>query len=131
NWRRLFGPLVRDCESLADELLQPVIHVPRHPLALARFGIPARPSAQGLARSRFRDEDARALVAGVAAHAMLPLGRPLTAAFALVLATFAQSVGWPMVRGGSQAVADALVDELRSLGGDVVLNEHVADLAQL
>ncbi len=63
---------------------------------------------------------------------MLPLDRPLTAAFALVLATFAQeSVGWPMVKGGSQAVADALVDELRSLGGEVVLNEHVADLAQL
>jgi phytoene dehydrogenase-like protein len=130
-WRRLFGRLARHSEFLADELLQPVIHLPRHPLTLARFGIPALRSAEGLARGRFRDEPARALFAGVAAHAMLRLDRPLTAAFGLALATFAQSVGWPMVRGGSQVVADALVAELQALGGEVVLNERVADLAQL
>ena len=130
-WKRLFGPLVREGEALTDELLQPVIHVPRHPLALARFGLPALRSAQGIARGRFREDPARALFAGVAAHAMLRLDRPLTASFGLVLATSAHSVGWPMVKGGAQAVSDALVDELLALGGEVVTDHRVTDLAGL
>ena len=76
-WRRLFGPLGRDAGLLSHELLRPVVHVPRHPLALARFGLPALRSATGLARSRFRGDDARALFAGLAAHSMLPIDRPL------------------------------------------------------
>ena len=130
-WRRLFGPLVRRHEALARELLGPVIHVPRHPLAMARFGLPALRSAEGLARNRFDDEPARALFAGIAAHAMLRLDRPLTSSFGLALGTFAHAVGWPMVKGGSQAVADALVAELRGLGGDVVTDHHVDDLRAL
>ena len=130
-WKRLFGPLVRDREALGDELLQPIVHLPRHPLALARFGLPALRSAQGLARGRFREDPTRALFGGVSAHAMLRLDRPLTASFALVLTTFAHSVGWPMVKGGSQVVAQALADELRALGGDVVTDHRVADLAEL
>jgi phytoene dehydrogenase-like protein len=130
-WGRLFGPLVHRHEALARELLRPVIHVPRRPLALARFGFPALRSAEGLARSRFEDEPARALFAGIAAHAMLRLDRPLTASFGLALGTFAHAVGWPMVRGGAQAVADALVAELESLGGEVVTDHHVDDLRAL
>ena len=130
-WKRLFGPLVRDREALGEELLQPIVHLPRHPLALARFGLPALRSAQGLARGRFREDPTRALFGGVSAHAMLRLDRPLTASFALVLTTFAHSVGWPMVKGGSQVVAQALADELRALGGDVVTDHRVADLAEL
>ena len=107
-WRRLFGPLARDAEVLARELLRPVVHVPRHPLALARFGLPALRSATGLARGRFDGEAARALFGGIAAHSMLALDRPLTASFGLVLGTYAHAVGWPMVRGGTAAVAEAL-----------------------
>ena len=130
-WLRLFGPLVRDIEELGQEVLQPVLHLPRHPLALARFGLPALRSARGLARARFRGESARALFAGVSAHSMLRLDRPLSASFGLVLATYAQAVGWPMVRGGSDAVASALVGELEAAGGEIVTGRRVASLDEL
>jgi len=130
-WRRLFGPLVRDVEKLGPEILRPVPHIPRHPLAMARFGLPALRSADGLARGRFRDDPARALFAGIAAHAMLRLDRPLSASFGLVLATYAHAVGWPMTRGGASVVADALVAELEAAGGEVVTGHRVASLTDL
>lgn len=130
-WARLFGPFVRHADDLGQELLQPVVHVPRHPVLLARFGLPALRSAEGLARSRFRGAAARALFAGVAAHAMLRLDRPLSASFGLVLATFAHSAGWPMVRGGVSAIAEGLAAELTSLGGEIVTDHRVASLASL
>ncbi|MFP5343437.1 MAG: phytoene desaturase family protein [Candidatus Limnocylindria bacterium] len=130
-WRSLFGPLARDADKLAHELLRPVIHVPRHPLALARFGLPALASARRLARTRFRDEPARALFAGLAGHAMLALDRPLSASFGLVLGMYAHAVGWPLVRGGSAAVATALADEVRSLGGAIETGRRVGSLADL
>ena len=130
-WRRIFGPLVRSADHLSHELLRPVLHLPRHPLALARFGPPALRSANGFARGRFRDEPSRALFAGVSAHSMLWLDRPLTASFGLVLATFAHSAGWPMVRGGSAAVAEALVAELEAAGGSVVTDHRVDSIADL
>jgi len=130
-WARLFGPLVRDERKLAGELLRPVPRVPRHPGALARFGIPALRSIEGLARGRFDGLEARALFAGIGAHSMLRLDRPLSASFGLVLGTFAHAVGWPMVRGGSQALADALAAELRGAGGDIVTGQRVGSLAEL
>ena len=130
-WRRLFGPLVRDLAELGPEILRPVVHVPRHPLALARFGLPALRSATGLANGQFHGPEARALFAGVAAHSMLRLDRPLTASFGLVLATYAHAVGWPMVRGGADAVASALVDELGVAGGELVTGHRVRSVAEL
>ena len=130
-WRRLFEPLARDSEKLGTELLQPVVHLPRHPLALARFGLPALRSADGLARGRFKDDAARALFAGIAAHSMLRLDRPLSASFGLVLGTYAHAVGWPMARGGAGTVAAALVDELTAAGGELVTGQRVASLADL
>ena len=130
-WRRLFGPLARDADKLGRELLRPVIHAPRHPLALARFGLPALRSAGGLARGRFRGEPARALFAGLAAHGMVALDRPLTASFGLVLGTYAHAVGWPMVRGGSRAIADTLATEIRRLGGEIVTARSITRLDDL
>lgn len=130
-WRALFGPLVRDASKLGRELLRPVIHLPRHPLALARFGLPALRSTSGLARARFRDEPARALFAGLAAHAMLALDRPLGASFGMVLGMYAHAVGWPMVRGGSAAVANALAAEVRALGGEIQTGVRVTSLDEL
>ena len=130
-WLRLFGPLARDARKLSAELLGPVIHVPRHPLALARFGLPALRSAEGLARARFRGEAARALFAGLGAHSILALDRPLTASFALVLGMYAHAVGWPMIRGGAAGVTDAMAAELRTLGGEIVTGERVDRLDQL
>jgi phytoene dehydrogenase-like protein len=130
-WRRLFGPLARDEDALSRELLRPVIHLPRHPLALARFGLPALRSAAGLARSRFRSEGPRALFAGLAAHSMLPLDRPLSASFGLVLGLYAHAVGWPMVRGGTAALSDALAAEILALGGEIVVDHPVISLADV
>jgi phytoene dehydrogenase-like protein len=127
-WRRLFGPLARDADKLGRELLRPVIHVPRHPLALARFGLPAIRSASGLARSRFRGEAAQALFGGLAAHSMLALDRPLSASFGLVLGMYAHAVGWPIVRGGAAALAGALAEEIRALGGEIATGHPVATL---
>jgi phytoene dehydrogenase-like protein len=96
-----------------------------------RFGLPALRSARGLARGRFDGEAARALFAGVSAHSMLRLDRPLSASFGLVLATYAHAVGWPMVRGGASAVAEALVAELDTAGGELIAGHRVASLADL
>ena len=130
-WRRLFGPLARDEAKLGRELLRPILHAPRHPLALARFGLPALRSAAGLARSRFRGDAAQALFAGLAAHSMIRLDRPLTASFGLVLGLYAHAVGWPFVRGGTAALADALAAEVRRLGGGIVTGYRVETLDDL
>jgi len=130
-WRRLFEPLVRDAMKLSTELLRPVIHLPQHPLALARFGLPALRSGEGLARATFRGEAARALFGGLAAHSMVALDRPLSASFGLVLGLYAHAVGWPLIRGGSAAVADALAAEVRERGGEIVTGQRVDRLADL
>jgi phytoene dehydrogenase-like protein len=130
-WRRLFAPLARDEAKLGRELLRPVIHLPRHPLALARFGLPGIRSAAGLARSRFRGEAARALFVGLSAHSMLRLDRPVTAAFGLVLGTYAHAVGWPLVRGGTATVSEALAREIARLGGEFVTGYRVTALDDL
>ena len=130
-YRRLMGPLVRDADKVMDLVLGPIFRVPRHPIAAARFGLPALRSAVGLARSRFKGDAARALLGGVSAHSMLELDRPVTASFGLVLAITAHAYGWPVVRGGTQRLADALADELRSLGGEIVTDHPVTSLADL
>ncbi|GAB4264366.1 MAG: NAD(P)/FAD-dependent oxidoreductase [Deferrisomatales bacterium] len=117
-YRRLLEPLAEGWLELADDVLSPV-GVPRRPLRFARFGLLALRSAEGLVAGRFRGRRARALLAGLAAHGMLPLERPPSAAFALSLAAAGHAVGWPLARGGSQALADALVAALRAAGGAV------------
>jgi phytoene dehydrogenase-like protein len=130
-YRRLMGPLVRDADAVMDLVLGPIFRVPRHPLAAARFGLPALRSAVGLARGRFRGDEAQSLLAGVSAHSMLRLERPLTASFGLVLAITAHAYGWPFVRGGTQHLADALAAELRSLGGEIVTGYPVTAISEL
>jgi phytoene dehydrogenase-like protein len=130
-WRALFAPTVRHWPLLVEDLLRPMLHVPRHPIALAAFGPPALLPAQALARILFRDERARALFAGVAAHSVLPLTELASAATGLVLTAAGHAVGWPIVAGGAQSLTDALASYLRSLGGVVVLNAEVHALSEL
>ncbi len=129
-WTGLFDPLVRNSDALFAELLAPA-RPPRHPLLLARFGLSALRSAAGLARSRFEGERARALLAGCSAHSMLSLRAPASAAFGLVLVASAHAVGWPVARGGSQRLADALAAHLRSLGGTIETGRQVSSLDEL
>ncbi len=131
SYRQLLGPLVRDADALMELVLGPVFRRPARPLVAARFALPALRSAVGLASARFRGEPARALLAGLSAHSMLRLDRPLTASFGLVLAITAHAYGWPVVRGGTQRLADAMAAELRSLGGVIVVDRPVASLADL
>ncbi len=130
-WRRLFGPLVREWERLVPAILGPVVRPPRHPLLMARFGLPAVLPATALVRLAFREPAARALFAGLAAHSMLRLGQPLSASFGLVLGMLAHAVGWPVARGGSGAIAAALEAEARSLGVEVVTGHRVTALGDL
>lgn len=130
-WRRLMGPWVPRWGHLAADVLGPLTR-PDHPLLLARFGLLAIRSAYGLARARFRDEPARALFGGNAAHSMVPITRSPTAAFGLTLAIAGHAVGWPVARGGSQRIAEALAGCLRALGGEITTGtpvESIDDLA--
>jgi phytoene dehydrogenase-like protein len=129
-YRRLFEPLVRTAPELMREILGP-LRPPRHPLVMARFGLSALHSAVGLARSRFEGERARALLAGCCAHSMLSLRSPASGAFGVVLLLSAHRVGWPVARGGSQAVADALASHLRSLAGEIETGRWVESLDEL
>jgi phytoene dehydrogenase-like protein len=129
-YRKLMAPLVEDAEAIIDGMLGP-IRIPRHPFALARFGLSAIRSTTGLAGSRFDGERAPALIGGIAAHSMLSLRRPPTAGDAIMLALIAHAVGWPIPRGGSQKIADALGSLLGSLGGEIVTDWKVTGIDEL
>lgn len=130
-YRRLMAPLVADWDRLAQDMLGPVSIPPRHPFVLARFGPRAICSARGLAERLFDGERARALFAGMAGHSMLPLERSPSAAFGLVLGITGHAVGWPIPRGGSQRIADALAGYLRSLGGEIVTDTFIKSIDDL
>ncbi|HSI82107.1 MAG TPA: NAD(P)/FAD-dependent oxidoreductase [Solirubrobacterales bacterium] len=129
-YRRLLEPLVRDADALFGEILGP-LRPPRHPLLLARFGISGLRTAAGLARSRFAGERARALLGGCCAHSILSLRSPASAAFGIVLAAAAHRVGWPVAKGGSQRLADALAAYLGALGGAIETGREVGSLDEL
>lgn len=129
-YRALVEPFVARWHELAPMLLGP-LRLPRHPILMGRFGLHALRSLRGLVEGRFAGEPARALLAGIAAHAMVPLEAAGTAAFALVLAIAGHVVGWPIARGGSQAISDALVACLRERGGTLELGHMVGSLDAL
>jgi phytoene dehydrogenase-like protein len=116
---------------LANEFLQPMLHLPSHPMALARFGIPALWPASSLAKILFKHDPARALFGGIAAHSFLPLEAIASSAFGLVLGMAGHAVGWPIPRGGSQAIANALANYLHELGGKIETNHRVENLNDL
>lgn len=129
-YRKLMNPLLAAWRELTPMLLGPP-RVPAHPLLMAQFGLHAIRSAAGLARARFRADHARALFAGAAAHAVIPLEWTASAAFGLVLNIAAHVGGWPVARGGSQKLADALASYFRSLGGEIQTSAPVDDLNEL
>jgi phytoene dehydrogenase-like protein len=129
-YSRLLSPLVRDVSLIMPAVLAPLRSPSLHPLALARFGAAGLLPASVLAR-RFVTEEAKALFAGVAAHAMLPLSAAVTSAYGLVLTMAAHAAGWPVVAGGSAAITAALSGELTSLGGTIVTGRWVRTLDEL
>jgi phytoene dehydrogenase-like protein len=131
NYARLFGPFVRAWEDFLDAALAPLRYPPAHMLLLARFGLPGVLPARALAAAAFEQEETRAAFAGMAAHSVLPMERPLSAAIGMVLTILAHAVGWPMAQGGSQSIADAMASYLRSLGGEIETGHWVRDYAEL
>jgi phytoene dehydrogenase-like protein len=129
-YRRLLEPLVRDTPLILPTVLGPLRTIPGHPLAMARFGLEGLAPASLVSR-RLRGQEAKALLAGAAAHTMQPLTAPLTSAFGLLFLMIAHSVGWPLVEGGSARIIGALVDELASLGGRVETGRWVRTLDDL
>jgi phytoene dehydrogenase-like protein len=105
--------------------------IPPHPFALARFGLRGLPPAASRAARTFETERARALLAGMAGHAMRPLESFPTGAVALVFTALVHTSGWPLPEGGAQRIADALASLLRSLGGEIVTGAHVDNVDDL
>jgi phytoene dehydrogenase-like protein len=128
-YRSLMKPLIASWPGIANDVLAP-LHFPKHPIDMARFGLPALLPATVLAR-RFKGEKAKGLLAGMAAHAIQPLTNLTTSAIGLVLLVAAHRGGWPLPRGGSQAIADALVAHFQALGGTVETGTFVRSLSQL
>lgn len=130
RWRRFFGPLDDRFDAIAAEFLRPMLHVPRHPFALARFGSRAALPAAAVARG-FSTAAASALFAGVAAHAFRPLRSPLSSAIGVALGTAAHHYGWPVAVGGSAAIARAMIGRLEADGGRVVCDTTVGHIDEL
>jgi phytoene dehydrogenase-like protein len=129
-WRRLVGPFVEHWQEFAPEVLQPVHLFSRHPFLMARFGLNAFRSAESLA-SGFRDERTRSLFAGMAAHSFLKMDDPLSGAFGILLSVSAHAVGWPIPRGGSQSITNALCGHLTKLDGSVKTSTRIENLDSL
>jgi phytoene dehydrogenase-like protein len=129
-WRRVFGPIARGLDALTQDVFQPLLHRPKHPVELSRFGLRALQPATALAR-HWRGDEARALFAGVAAHAIQPLERATTSAVGVMLIAAGHRVGWPVAEGGSQSITAAMASLLRELGGSLHTGVPVASLDQL
>jgi phytoene dehydrogenase-like protein len=129
-YKRLLQPLVEHEQMLLSDILKP-IHFPENPLLMARFAFHALHSLRYLSETQFQSDRTRALFAGLAAHAMIPLEKTATAAFAMILATLAHTVGWPIIKGGSQKLADALADCFRSGGGEIITGHPIASASDL
>ena len=130
SYKKIFAPLVANWNALAGDVLAP-IGMPRHPFAMTRFGLTAIRPAKSFAEAKFQDDKTRTLFAGLAGHSFLALDKPGTTAFGLMLGILAHVAGWPITRGGSQSLANALAAHLTELGGEIVTDHRVESLHEL
>jgi len=129
-YKKIVGSVVRDWPKISPAVLGPPA-IPRHPIALGRFGLRALRSIDRLSASAFAEDATKALVAGIAAHGMRPLDGALTAGVALSMGALGHVSGWPIPRGGAQRITDALAAHLRSLGGEIVPGTRVTSIDAL
>ena len=129
-WRRVFGSSSAHLEDLLEDMLAPILHCPKHPVRLARFGIPAAAPASVLARS-WETPQARALFGGVAAHAFSPLSRPMSSSVGCALICACHAFGWPVAKGGSRSITDALASILREHGGTIETGRRVTSFDEV
>lgn len=126
---KLVEPIVKDWPLMSADVLGP-LHIPKHPLAMAKFGLKALTSATHLAQN-FSAEKAKGLLAGMAAHSMQPLTNAATSAIALVLMVNSHLRGWPMPKGGTQSLANALAGYFTAIGGKIETGLYIKSLEQL
>ncbi len=131
SYKKIYAPLVKGWGAFAGDLLGPIGLMPRHPFAMARFGLSAIRPAKSFAEAKFQEEKTRALFAGLAGHSFLSLDQTATTAFGLMLGILAHVAGWPVTRGGSQNLANALGSHFTELGGKIVTDHHVESLKYL
>lgn len=129
-WQRIFGGLTERFDDITEDFLRPMLHVPSHPIKLARFGALSLAPAGLLARAWASDE-ARGLFAGVAAHALRPFSSPVSSAIGVALGTAAHRYGWPVAEGGSASITAAITSMLEELGGKVETGVMVHSLDEL
>jgi phytoene dehydrogenase-like protein len=131
RWRHLFQRFAENWPSFAQEILGPVIHLPRHPFLLARFGIKGLQSANFFAHQHFNNPRTRAVFAGLAAHSFLSLDAPLSAAIGMMFAISIHAVGWPISERGAQSITDSLIAYLNSLNGTIHTSHRIVSLSEL
>jgi phytoene dehydrogenase-like protein len=129
-WTGIMRPLAERWWDFAEDALRPPLHVPAHPMLMARFAAYGVLPATVLAR-RFHSERARALFAGLAGHSLLAFNQPMSAAVGMIFAATAPAVGWPVARGGAQSIPDALLSRLQQLGGVLHTSHRIESLDQL
>lgn len=129
-YNKLMQYFVQNWDHLVDDVLAP-FHFPHHPILMTRFGYYGIQSAEGLAKKLFKSREARALFAGLAAHSIMPLNKHLTAAFGLILGASGHAVGWPMIAGGTQSLANALSSYFRSLGGKILTGTRIESFDEI
>jgi phytoene dehydrogenase-like protein len=130
RWRRVFAGPAKGYDALSEDFYRPLLHLPRHPLRLARFGLPAAMPATALAKS-LGSPEAAALFGGIAAHAYAPLNRPFSAAIGMALTCAGHAHGWPVAKGGSIAISNAWASVLREHGGTIETGRRVRSLDEL
>lgn len=130
-WLALMGPLAAAADEVAQFAGSPLLRIPAHPLTATRFGLRSLEQGSPLWNLRFRGDVAPAMLTGVAAHSIRPMPSLSTAGAALSLGAYAHGRGWPIPRGGSQAIIGALADDLRAHGGEIVTDAPVGDLDEL
>jgi phytoene dehydrogenase-like protein len=130
KWRQIFGAPSEDYDELTEDIYHPLVHFPRHPLKLTRFGLPTLAPATVLGRSLGTPE-AAALFAGVAAHSYSRLDRPLSSAIGMALVCSGHAYGWPVAKGGSVALANAWAAVIREYGGRIETGRRVRSLEEL
>lgn len=131
NWQRLLASSVRDWDALLDDFMRGVLRVPRHPVAMATFGMAAMLPAHLLGRTVFSGERARALFAGCAAHAVIPLTNVASSATGIVLITAGHTSGWPIAARGAGEITATLARYLTMLGGRVETDAEIETLDDL
>ena len=124
-WRRLLEPAVVNWKEFAEDALGPALRTPHHPLRMARFGLTAMQTAQSFAKGHFSSERTRAVYAGLAGHSFLSFDKPLSATIGLMFGVTIHACGWPIPRGGAQAIPRALIGYLASLGGAVHTSRRI------